>query len=204
MLLPVPAETSAHTPSSRPRPHSGGSTASQKLRELAAQSRSAGALVGVVFECFWLVAPVGKALVAILLIASSLVIYISHIKIDDVENSEYILFSKSWAPFQQMSNMSPLGYYAFDIVDTLTTTNKTQLNQNKVSKEDIESIDNWLENNKENLPDNSYKGIYKGNNVIYIQVESLENWVINTKINGQEITPNLNKLLNNSIYFNNI
>ena len=47
---------------------------------------------------------------------------------------------------------------------------------------DIESIDNWLENNKENIPDNSYKGIYKGNNVIYIQVESLENWVINTKI----------------------
>lgn len=141
---------------------------------------------------------------AVLLIVSSLVIYISHIKIDDVENSEYILFSKSWAPFQQMSNMSPLGYCAFDIVDTLTTTNKTQLNQNKVSKEDIESIDNWLENNKENLPDNSYKGIYKGNNVIYIQVESLENWVINTKINGQEITPNLNKLLNNSIYFNNI
>jgi hypothetical protein len=52
MLRPVLADTSAHSPTSRPRPHSGGSTASQKLRESGTQSRSAGALVRVDFEVF--------------------------------------------------------------------------------------------------------------------------------------------------------
>jgi uncharacterized sulfatase len=48
----------------------------------------------------------------------------------------------------------------------------------------------------------SLEGIAKGFNVIMIQTESLQNFVINKSINGQPITPNLNKLLNNSFYFN--
>lgn len=39
--------------------------------------------------------------------------------------------------------------------------------------------------------------------MIVIQVESLENFVINKKVEGQEITPVLNKLLSNGIYFSN-
>lgn len=46
-----------------------------------------------------------------------------------------------------------------------------------------------------------YQGIGKGKNLIVIQVESLQNFVIGKSVNGQEITPNLNKLLNNSLYF---
>ncbi|QNO14213.1 LTA synthase family protein [Alkalicella caledoniensis] len=47
-----------------------------------------------------------------------------------------------------------------------------------------------------------YFGVAEGKNVFVIQAESVQNFVINTKINGQEITPNLNKLVDNeSIYF---
>jgi phosphoglycerol transferase MdoB-like AlkP superfamily enzyme len=46
-------------------------------------------------------------------------------------------------------------------------------------------------------------GIAKGRNVIIIQVEALQDFVINRTYNGQEITPNLNKLIKeDSIYFN--
>ena len=68
----------------------------------------------------------------------------------------------------------------------------------------INDIENWFNDNKENLPDNKYKGMFKGKNLIAIQVESLENFVINQKVYGQEITPNLNKLLSKSLYFDNI
>ena len=44
----------------------------------------------------------------------------------------------------------------------------------------------------------------QGKNVIALQVESLENFVIGKKVYGQEITPNINKLLKNSLYFDNI
>ena len=49
-----------------------------------------------------------------------------------------------------------------------------------------------------------YQGIAKGKNLIVIQIESLQNFVIGATYNGQEITPNLNKLISdNSLYFNN-
>lgn len=107
------------------------------------------------------------------------------------------LFRNSWAPFQTFSDMSPLGYHGFDF--------NFYRDKNKIlNAEEAKGIENWLGDNKENLPDNEYKGIVKGKNVIAIQVESLENFVINQKVYGQEITPNLNKLLSNSLYFNNI
>ncbi|HYE80752.1 MAG TPA: LTA synthase family protein [Clostridia bacterium] len=48
-----------------------------------------------------------------------------------------------------------------------------------------------------------YFGIAKGRNIIVIQVEALQDFMINLNYNGQELTPNLNKLLHkDSIYFN--
>lgn len=47
-----------------------------------------------------------------------------------------------------------------------------------------------------------YFGIAKDRNVIVIQVEALQNFVINRYYNGQELTPNLNRLIKqNSLYF---
>ncbi|WP_438433928.1 LTA synthase family protein [Gorillibacterium sp. sgz500922] len=42
----------------------------------------------------------------------------------------------------------------------------------------------------------------KGRNVIVIQMESLQNFLINLKVDGQEVTPNLNKLVRENFYFN--
>lgn len=47
-------------------------------------------------------------------------------------------------------------------------------------------------------------GLAKNRHVFTIQVESLQEFVINQTVNGQEITPNLNALLKDSAYFNNV
>lgn len=48
------------------------------------------------------------------------------------------------------------------------------------------------------------QGIAKGKNVLVIQLEAFQNFVINASYNGQELTPNLNRLLGeDSIYFDN-
>ncbi|KLU59910.1 lipoteichoic acid synthase 1 [Peptococcaceae bacterium CEB3] len=44
-------------------------------------------------------------------------------------------------------------------------------------------------------------GVTKRKNLIIIQVESLQQFVIGKKIDGQEITPNLNRLIKSSYYF---
>ncbi|HWQ72533.1 MAG TPA: LTA synthase family protein, partial [Desulfitobacteriaceae bacterium] len=43
----------------------------------------------------------------------------------------------------------------------------------------------------------------EGTNLIVIQLESFQEFVIGRSINGQEITPNLNRLLGQSLYFKN-
>lgn len=43
----------------------------------------------------------------------------------------------------------------------------------------------------------------KGKNLIVVQVEALQEFAIGRSINNQEITPNLNKLIKRSIYFDN-
>ncbi|ANU20158.1 hypothetical protein BBI15_07985 [Planococcus plakortidis] len=44
-------------------------------------------------------------------------------------------------------------------------------------------------------------GIAKDRHLFVIQIESLQNFAINQSINGQELTPNLNELLGDSLYF---
>lgn len=56
---------------------------------------------------------------------------------------------------------------------------------------------------KEKSPKNEYTNIFEGKNIIAIHSESMQNFVIGMKINGQEVTPNLNKLASGGMYFNN-
>ena len=105
------------------------------------------------------------------------------------------------SPLKTMQNIGPLNYEF--IYDTKSVINyvesKIPLSINKESE-----INTWLTSNTEHLADNELKGIAKGKNLIFLQVESLENFVINKETNGQEITPFLNSLTKNSLYFNNI
>ncbi|GGN93733.1 LTA synthase family protein [Saccharibacillus kuerlensis] len=51
--------------------------------------------------------------------------------------------------------------------------------------------------------DPAYYGAAKGKNLIILQMESLQEFMIGLTIDGQEITPNLNKLSKASLYFPN-
>ncbi len=49
-----------------------------------------------------------------------------------------------------------------------------------------------------------FKGIAKGKNLIVVQVEALQKFMIDAEVNGKKVTPNLNKLIEESLYFDNI
>ena len=55
----------------------------------------------------------------------------------------------------------------------------------------------WEEESKTN----KYTNIFKGKNVIFIHAESIQNFLVGLKINGKEVTPNLNKLAKEGMYF---
>lgn len=50
---------------------------------------------------------------------------------------------------------------------------------------------------------NEYTGIFKGKNIIVIHDESMQNLNIGLTFNGEPVTPTLNRLIKDSIYFSN-
>lgn len=46
-----------------------------------------------------------------------------------------------------------------------------------------------------------YEGVAQGRNLIIIQLEAFQNFLLHAQVDGKEVTPNLNRLLDESIYF---
>lgn len=85
-------------------------------------------------------------------------------------------------------------YHIRDIIENLTV------------KKEYDAQDYYLATGTyEQQKNGELFGIAKGKNLIVIQVEALQNMLIGKVYNGQEITPNLNKLIREqgSIYFDN-
>ncbi|MGD8189449.1 LTA synthase family protein [Brevibacillus ginsengisoli] len=96
-------------------------------------------------------------------------------------------------------NLSPLGYHLLDSYLFFKEGFPQPLTQTQQNQ-----IGSWFIDKEEPLPNNQYQGLFKGKNLIVIQVESLERFVLQRTIDGQEITPTLNKMVKNGLYFSNI
>ena len=62
---------------------------------------------------------------------------------------------------------------------------------------------NYYQNREVEESDNKYTGIFEGKNVVLVHMESMMSMFIDMEINGQEVTPNLNKLTREGLYFSN-
>ncbi|WP_217586458.1 LTA synthase family protein [Lentibacillus saliphilus] len=105
---------------------------------------------------------------------------------------DHTLFAKQNGVF----NAQLVKLYQDEAVNVIAETNISQM----TSKDIIELKGN------DYIPFSRHNdhGIAEGKNLINIQIESLQNFVIGMSLNGQEITPNINDLIEDSIYFNNV
>ncbi|KYG59354.1 hypothetical protein BHE17_11590 [Planococcus maritimus] len=77
------------------------------------------------------------------------------------------------------------------------------INRKVYSEDEISEAQDWFDGrNAERVP-GPYSGMAEGKNVIVLQVEALQNFVMNREVNGEEITPNLNRLARENLYFPN-
>lgn len=95
--------------------------------------------------------------------------------------------------------LSSFGYHVKDIMELVSESFNKELSEEE--KSEVKAYYSWK---NENLPNNQYAGMFNGKNVLFLQIESLETFVINQTIDGQEITPNINKLTQSAFVFNNI
>jgi len=90
-------------------------------------------------------------------------------------------------------------YQFSDLFASLTPAINSMFGYDKNAK----SFREYYEDNAYVLKENEYSNIFRGKNVLVIHAESIQQFTMDTKINGVELTPNLNKLASEGIYFSN-
>jgi lipoteichoic acid synthase len=96
-----------------------------------------------------------------------------------------------------------LGAYNFTIYDVVQNS-KTSAKRALADSTEVAEVENYVKANNP-APNPDYFGKAKGKNVIYVSMESLQSFVIDYKLNGQEVTPFLNSLVDEegAFYFDN-
>ncbi|HET7628689.1 MAG TPA: LTA synthase family protein [Bacillales bacterium] len=89
-----------------------------------------------------------------------------------------------------------MNYHLYDLVSQLKPVAALAL----ASDNDLEEIQRYVAEH-EISPNPVLFGKYKNQNVILISLESTQTFVIHRKVNGQEVTPFLNDLIDESYYF---
>jgi phosphoglycerol transferase MdoB-like AlkP superfamily enzyme len=111
------------------------------------------------------------------------------------------LFEKNWWNLSIYNVAGGLGFHGYDVyryakinwfgAETVSAAQKSETEQ-------------WVEARgikRGSLEDDPLFGAYAGSNVLMVQVESLQNFMLGASIGGREITPVLNGLMKESVYF---
>ena len=103
----------------------------------------------------------------------------------------------------QIKEATIFGFHVSDIANSFNTKKQAKYKNKDEMLADYNLLKEEYNNEYENF-ESIYEGSMKGKNVIILQLESLQEFVVNKKINGKEITPNLNKFINENIELSNM
>ena len=108
--------------------------------------------------------------------------------------------SKNWNREYVMQKFGLYTYTINDFIQSLKPKIDVNIGYDAAAYEFREFYKDEFKNRKKET--NEYTGVFEGKNLLVIHAESIQNFLIDLKINNQEITPNLNRLTKNSLYFN--
>ncbi|WP_028782468.1 LTA synthase family protein [Thalassobacillus devorans] len=105
--------------------------------------------------------------------------------------------------FDRMKLVKLLGIYNYHIYDSVMTAN-TSTKRVFADSDELTEVLNYVNGQQGKMGvQGKYYGKAAGKNVVLISLESTQNFVIDRKLHGQEITPFLNDLTDDSFYFKN-
>ena len=113
--------------------------------------------------------------------------------------TEWSRFGKMWNRESVASSFGIFAYQVNDIVQSLEPKINNLFGHDKALKE----VTEFYDNREQNMQKNEYTDVFKGKNVLVIHAESLQTIAIDRKFEGNEVTPFLNKLVKDSLYFDN-
>lgn len=111
------------------------------------------------------------------------------------------VFASNWWNMTIYNVTGLIGFHGYDIyryaLDHIGP-------EHTLPQDEIDTIqDLFQQKSAQRSVQNESYGKYKNSNVVVVQVEAFMNFMIGKSINGEEITPNFNKLMKESMYFSN-
>ena len=116
-----------------------------------------------------------------------------------ISKSSYSSLAKQWNRESIVKNFGIVIYQGNDLIQTVHSRVNSLFGYDEASRKFVDYY-----NNKEYVKsDNKYTNMFKDKNVIMMHLESVMTFFVDLKINGVEITPNLNRLTKEGLYFSN-
>ena len=118
--------------------------------------------------------------------------------------TDYSRLQKQW---NREYVLATFGMYTYHVSDAVSCAN-AQLNMMFGYDESEDLFNKFYDN--ESVEDvsaqvkkNKYSNMFAGKNLLFIHAESIQGFTLDTYINGEELTPTINKLAREGIYFTN-
>ena len=118
--------------------------------------------------------------------------------ISQLTSTDISRLNKQWNRSSVVMEFGIYIYQSNDLVSCIKTKVNTMFGYDEAAKTFREYY-----SEKEKTSENEYTNLFKGKNVLVIHAESFQSFTMNLKFNDQELTPNMNKLASEGIYFSN-
>lgn len=115
---------------------------------------------------------------------------------------EYVAYARLISQWNREYIVNNFGVYTYQISDVLKSISPSMASMFGSDKERKE-INDYYDNKKNNNYYNEYTNFFEGKNVIAVHAESMQRVNMDISFNGIDVTPNLNKLAKEGIYFSN-
>lgn len=134
---------------------------------------------------------VGTLLCGIVLLACTLV---------SLTSTDYSRLAKQWYREYIVERLGIIMYQGNDLVQSLTPRINAMFGYDEAARS---FLDFYTKEGKNEHKDNKYTNLLKGKNIIFVHMESFQAFPMFKEFNGVEVTPNINKLSKESLYFSN-
>ena len=131
------------------------------------------------------------------IIAGGIVLLLFIVSLSSLEISRFV---KQWNREYIVMRFGIYMYQGNDIIASIQPKISAMFGYDDAKKEFTEY---YKDRNDEQDYTNEYTNVLEGRNVIVIHAESLQGIAINRTFNGEEVTPNLNRLIKEGLYFSN-
>ena len=116
-----------------------------------------------------------------------------------ISKTSYGSLIKQWNRESIVKSFGIIIYQGNDLVQTTYSKMNSLFGYDEASRKFVD----YYNNREKEESDNKYTEMFEGKNVIMMHLESMMTFFVDLKINGIEITPNLNKLTKQGLYFSN-